>query len=405
MSEMRFARQTLECLCTSTVRSSASVRRTSMATIVSALTIILTGCGAMLFGCGSAPQQPESASPTPVAVAEVQEYTGGEGMSYSASIVPYTQLPLSFKSAGYVTEILQRPGANGKPRNLQQGDYVKKDAVVATVRQTDYQHSVDQYKGQLEQAQAGRQKAEQDFARAEALYKANALTQSDYDAAKAQFDSTQGAVATAQAAVAQAQQSLADCELRAPMAGQILQRNVELGMLVGAGTTAFTMGDMELVKAVFGIPDTLLSSVQLKQRQGIRTETYSQEFFGQVSAISPQADQKSRAFQVEVTIENPKGLLKSGMVATLDIGSAKLRTPALVVPIEAVVSPADGSKSFTVFVVTQQGDKDTVHRRAVQPGPAFGNMVSIAQGLTRGEKVVTSGGTLVNDGQVVHVIP
>jgi RND family efflux transporter MFP subunit len=358
-----------------------------------------------LTGCGSAPQQSEPARPTPVAVAEVQEYSGGEGLNYSASIVPYTQLPIAFKSGGYVTNILQRPGPDGKPRNLQQGDYVKKDTVLTTVRQADYQHSVDQYKGQLEQAQAAQLKSQQDFARADALFKANALTQSDYDAAKAQSDSTQGAVATAQAAVAQAQQALADCELRAPMDGQILQRNVELGMLVGAGTTAFTMGDMELVKAVFGVPDTLLSSVQLKQRQGIRTETYAQEFFGQVSAISPQADQKSRTFQIEVTIPNPKGLLKSGMVATLDIGSAKLRNPALVVPIEAVVSPSDGTKSFSVFVVTHQGDKDTVHRRAVQPGPAFGNMVSILQGVSRGEKIVVNGATLVNDGQVVRVIP
>lgn len=367
---------------------------------------IITSVFAIIFaGCGSAPQQSEAPRSTPVTVAEVQEYSGGEGVNYSASIVPYTQLPLAFKSAGYVTNILQRPGPDGKPRNLQQGDYVKRDTVVATVRQDDYQHSVDQYKGQLEQAQAGRLKSEQDYARAEALYKANALTQSDYDAAKAQLDSTQGAVATAEAAVAQAQQALTDCELRAPMDGQILGRNVELGMLVGAGTSAFTMGDMELVKAVFGVPDTLLSSVRLKQRQGIRTETYAQEFFGQISAVSPQADQKSRTFQVEVTIPNKNGLLKSGMVATLDIASAKLRTPALVVPIEAVVSAADGSKAFSVFLVTRQGDKDIVHRRAVQPGPAFGNTVSILQGVSRGDRVVINGATLVNDGQVVHVIP
>ncbi|HUE42142.1 MAG TPA: efflux RND transporter periplasmic adaptor subunit [Candidatus Sulfotelmatobacter sp.] len=368
-------------------------------------TVIAATLAIALAGCGAAPQQSETARPTPVAVADVQEYSGGEGVNYSASIVPYTQLPLAFKSSGYLTNILQRPGANGKPRNLQQGDYVKKDTVVATVRQADYQRSVDQYKGQLEQAQAGRLKSEQDFARADALYKANALTQSDYDAAKAQFDSTQGAVATAQAAVAQAQQALADCELRAPMDGQILARNVELGMLVGSGTQAFTMGDMELVKAIFGIPDTLLSRVGLKQRQGIRTETYAQEFFGQISAVSPQADQKSRTFQVEVTIPNPKGLLKSGMVATLDIGGAKLRSPALVVPIEAIVSPADGSRTFSVFVVTHQGDRDTVHRRTVQPGAAFGNMVSIVEGVSRGEKIVTNGATLVNDGQIVHVIP
>jgi RND family efflux transporter MFP subunit len=375
-------------------------------TALCTLQIALVSALAIAFaGYGDSAKTNEAPRATPVTVADVQEYSGGEGVNYSASIVPYTQLPLAFKSGGYVTNILQRPGPDGKPRNLQQGDYVKKDTVVATVRQADYQHSVEQYKGQLEQAKAGQLKAQQDFARADALYKANALTQSDYDAAKAQSDSTQGAVSTAQAAVAQAQQALADCELRAPMDGQILARNVELGMLVGAGTQAFTMGDMELVKAVFGIPDTLLSSVQLKQRQGIRTETYAQEFYGQVSAISPQADQKSRTFQVEVTLPNPKGLLKSGMVATLDIGSAKLRSPALVVPIEAVVSPADGSKSFSVFVVTHQADKDTVHRRAVQPGPAFGNMVSILQGVSRGEKIVTNGATLVNDGQIVHVIP
>jgi RND family efflux transporter MFP subunit len=378
--------------------SAPTTREYSSATIVLALSITFAGCG-------GAPQQSEAPRATPVTVADVQEYSGGEGVNYSASIIPYTQLPLAFKSAGYVTNILQRPGPDGKLRNLQQGDYVKKDTVVATVRQADYQHSVEQYKGQLEQAQAGQLKAQQDFARADALYKANALTQNDYDAAKAQLDSTQGVVATAQAAVAQAQQALADCELRAPMDGQILQRNVELGMLVGAGTTAFAMGDMELVKAIFGVPDTLLSSVQLKQRQGIRTETYAQEFFGQISAISPQADQKSRTFQVEVTIPNPKGLLKSGMVATLDIGSAKLRTPALVVPIESVVSASDGSKSFSIFVVTHQGDKDTVHRRAVQPGPAFGNMVSIVQGVSRGDRIVTNGATLLNDGQIVHVIP
>src|SRR5579863_46839 len=381
-----------------TRRPAPTERKSLCAEMIFALAVLLAGCG-------SAPQQSEAPRETPVTVADVQEYSGGEGVNYSASLIPYTQLPLAFKSGGYVTNILQRPGPDGKPRNLQQGDYVKKDAVVATVRQADYQHSVEQYKGQLEQAQAGQIKAQQDFARADALYKANALTQNDYDAAKAQLDSTQGVVATAQAAVAQAQQALADCELRAPMDGQILQRNVELGMLVGAGTTAFTIGDMELVKAIFGVPDTLLSSVQLKQRQGIRTETYAQEFFGQISAISPQADQKSRTFQVEVTLPNPKGLLKSGMVATLDIGGTKLRTPALVVPIEAVVSLADGSKTFSVFVVTHQGDKDTVHRRAVQPGPAFGNMVSILQGISRGDRVVVNGATLLNDGQAIRVIP
>ena len=364
---------------------------------------LLIAC--VLGGCESAHKAPEK-PPIPVTVTEVEEYSGPEGVTYSASIVPYDQVNVAFKSSGYVTTILQRKGVDGRERNLQQGDWVKKGDVLARVRESDYQHAVEQYKGQLEQAQAGAEKSKQDFGRAQALYNANAMTQADYDAAKAQNDSSQASVTTAQAIVAQAQQSLSDCELRAPTDGQILSRNIELGALVGTGTTGFTMGDTKRVKAVFGIPDTVLASVTLGKRQGIQTETYSQEFYGQVTAIAPQADQKSRTFQVEVTIPNSNDLLKSGMVATLDLGQPKLTSPVPVVPLGAIVSAPDGtSKLFSVFVVVRDGEKDVARRRTVQPGMTYGNTVSITKGLSPGERVISNGATLVNDGQVVRVIP
>ncbi|MFZ0885630.1 MAG: efflux RND transporter periplasmic adaptor subunit [Candidatus Acidiferrales bacterium] len=356
------------------------------------------------IGCESQKTNVE-APPIPVTVAEVQEYSGAEGVNYSASIVPYTQLPVAFKSAGYVTSILQRKGADGRVRNLQQGDWVKQGAVLATVRQTDYEHAVAQYKGQLQQAQAGADKSKEDFARAQALYTANALTQTDYDSAKAQFDSSQGSVTTAQAAVAQAQQALSDCELRAPMDGQILQRNIELGALVASGTTGFTMGDTRVVKAIFGVPDTVLGSIALGKKQAIETETYSQQFTGLITAVAPQADQKSRTFQVEVTVQNPQDLLKSGMIATLILGQSKLATPVLVVPLNAIVSTVDGSRAFSVFVAGRDGAKDVARRRLVQTGPAFGNNVAIVKGLSPGDRVILDGATLVNEGQVVRIIP
>src|ERR1700747_2373980 len=159
---------------------------------------LLIAC--VFSGCESAHKAPEKA-PIPVTVTEVQEYSGPEDVTYSASIVPYGQVNVAFKSAGYVTTILQRKGVGGRERNLQHGDWVKKGEVLARVRESDYQHAVEQYKGHLEQAQAAAEKSKQDFARAEALYNANAMTQSDYDAAKAQNDSSQGSIATAQAAV------------------------------------------------------------------------------------------------------------------------------------------------------------------------------------------------------------
>ena len=360
-------------------------------------------CG-FVASCGNQTKPTEKA-PMPVTVAAVEEYLGSEGVNYSASLVPYTQVTLAFKSAGYVTNILQRTGADGRLRNIQQGDFVKKSTVLATVRQEDYQHTVDQYAGQVEQAKAGVQKAQQDFDRAAALFAANAMTQPDYDGAKAQNDSAQGSLMTAQAALSQAQQALSDCELRAPTDGTILSRNVEIGALVAGGTPGFTFGDIHLLKAVFGVPDTVLSQVKLGKKQAVMTESYPQEFYGQITSVSPQADQKSRTFQVEVTLPNEKELLKAGMVATLNLGEAKLPHPALVVPLSAIVSVNDGSKAFSVFVVNQENGKDMARRRNVQPGGAYGNKVAILNGVSLGERVISNGATMVVDGQAVRIIP
>ena len=355
-----------------------------------------------LAGCQNE-TRPAEKPPTPVTVAAVEEFVGDEGANYSASLVPYTQVTLAFKSGGYVTNILQRQGADGRMRNIQQGDYVKRGTVLATVRQDDYRHSVEQYAGQVEQAKAGAEKAKQDFDRATALYAANAMTQPDYDAAKAQNDSAQGTLQTAQAVLSQAQQALGDCELRAPTDGTILSRNIELGALVSAGTPGFTFGDIHVVKAVFGVPDTVLGQVKLGKKQAVVTESYPQEFEGQITAISPQADQKSRTFQVEVTLPNAKELLKAGMVATLNLGQAKLQKPVLVVPLSSIVSVNDGSGNFNVFVVQQEGSKDVARRKIVQPGAAYGNKVAISSGVSLGERVISNGATLVIDGQAVRV--
>lgn len=357
----------------------------------------------LLAGCESS--KPPAAPSTPVQVARVEAYSGEQGVRYSASIVPYTQVALAFKSAGYVVNILQRPNIGGGTRNVQLGDYVQSGTVLATVRQDDYMHAVQQYKGQLEQANAVLLKAKSDFTRAQALMGAQALTQPDYDAAKAQYDSAQGSVTTAQAAVSQAQQALDDCELRAPISAWVLARNVDVGDFVGTGSVGFSLGDTKRIKAVFGVPDTLLSSVRLGKTQGVFTESLPDEFQGRITAISPSADQKSRTFQVEVTIPNPKDELKAGMVATLDMGGARPANGVIVVPLSAVISSGNGSKDFAVFVVSSEAGQDVAHRRAVQLGPVYGNQVAVPQGLALGDRVISNGATIVTDGQVVRVIP
>ena len=93
---------------------------------------------AILFiGCGPA-EKPEP-PPIPVVVSPAEAYQGNGEVRYSANILPYAHVELAFKSGGYLTNILQVKGVDGKMRNVHEGDYVKRGAVLAQVRQSDYE--------------------------------------------------------------------------------------------------------------------------------------------------------------------------------------------------------------------------------------------------------------------------
>jgi RND family efflux transporter MFP subunit len=356
-----------------------------------------------LIGCG--PEKIESPPLTPVAVATVDSYSGNEGSRYSASITPYAQVSAAFKASGYITKIFQVRGADGRVRGLDSGDRVTRGVVLAQVREDDYLHSVQSTTGNLSQANAAARQARLDFDRATALFNAQALTQPAYDSAKTQLDSSNAAVISAEATLKESQLNLSDCSLVAPIDGWIASRNIEVGDLASPGTVAFTIVDTQQVKAVFGIPDTLLNTIHLGDIQKVSTEALAEEFQGHITAVSPQADPKSRVFQVDVTIPNPRNRLRPGMVATLHLGGSPLTHPVPVVPLSAIVSPGDGSRGFALFVVTRQGESEIAKRRRVQLGESYGNRVAIVQGVLPGERVVATGATQVTDGQAIQVVP
>ena len=370
--------------------------------------------------------------PTPVGVAAVQNYEAGSEIRYSASIVPYTQVNLAFKSGGYVHSIRQVKGVDGRIRDLQQGDCVSSGMILAQVRQDDYTIGADQAKKQLAQAkwslesarsqqakaEASLNQAQLDFTRAKNLFEAQSLTKSDYDtaktrldadqasvsAAKSQVDALQAQVGVAEESVKSAELSLADATLKSPMDAVVLQRAVEIGTLVAPGTVAFVLADLSSVKVVFGVPDTKMERVKLGAGQTITAEAVTGEFNGRITAISPSADPKSRTFSVELTISNPRGQLKPGMIATITLAGSKQTSQVPVIPLSAVIRPAQNPQGYAVFILEDQGGKPVARMRNVELGEAYGNLVGVKAGLNLNERVITTGATLIKDGWPVQVI-
>jgi RND family efflux transporter MFP subunit len=126
---------------------------------------------------------------------------------------------------------------------------------------------------------------------------------------------------------------------------------------------------------------------------------------GPITAISPAADAQTRVFQVEVTLPNPRGDLRLGMIVSVPVGEEARPSTLPAVPLPAVVRPGPGATGYAVFVVDQKDGQQVARRRDVVLGDVLGNRVVVRDGLRIGEPVIVSGATIVTDGQVVKALP
>jgi len=430
-------------------------KRTFKACVLGGTVFVL----ALLVACQSKQIQKP---PVPVKVATVELHAGNSGARYSATIIPRTQVELAFKVDGYVEALQKVRGVDGQMRDLQEGDPIVAGAVLARVRQSDYQVKVKeaesqasearsaidsskaQYqealsaigssKAQLADAEAAYEKTKLDFDRAQNLFASQSLTKANYDAAKAQFEQATAKVAAARLQVAMVQARadsaksqievikarstgaqavvrektipLHDTALKAPLNGFVLQKSVERGTLVSPGKTGFLVADTSSVKAAFGVADIAVPEMKLGSKLSVKTETLPGiEFEGEITSVFPAADPKSRVFNVEVTIPNPKGLLRPGMIVSLRVGRSEPAQAQPVVPLNAIVKSTTDQNGYAVCLLVEQSGRQIARVRDVKLGETYGNTIAVTEGVKQGDRVITTGVTLVRDGDPVKLIP
>jgi RND family efflux transporter MFP subunit len=359
------------------------------------LTVALSAC--------NHESQISSQPPRAVRIATVAApQMSGETLRYSASILPYAQVDLMFRSSGYVTSVRQERGADGRTRDIGTGDYAEKGITLAHIRREDLQNQVAQAQAQVDHAAAQHTKADQDFQRAKALYSTQSVTKPDYDQYQEAFNATQATMDNAKATLLQTELTLGDADLKAPFSGYVLSRNIDLGSLVSPSTNAFTIADIGRVKVTFGAPDYVLSRVRLGQELTIQTENDAAPTKGRVTSISPAADTRNRIFAIEVTVNNRDSHLKPGMIASISLG--EVPHSSISIPLSAIVPFPSEPEHFAVMVAQERAGTLVANLRKVQLGTTHDNSVAV-EGVQPGERVVSVGAQLLKDGDPIQAIP
>jgi membrane fusion protein, multidrug efflux system len=272
------------------------------------------------------------------------------------------------------------------------GDDVEQGTLLLKLRADD-----DQAK--LESLQATADLNEIIYDRDQKQFKLQAVSQATIDADAANLKN-------AKAQAAQQQAILDKKFLRAPFAGHLGIRAVDLGQYLGAGTVIVTLQALDPIFVDFFVPQQSVDQVRLGEAVTVNVDAFKdQTFGGEISAINPKVDSNSRNVQIRATLKNADHKLLPGMYATVDITTGAPQN-YITLPQTALTFSPYGN---TVYIVDDKG-KDAsgkpqliARQTFVTTGATRGDQIAVLKGVSDGDTIVTSGQIKLHNGSTVLI--
>lgn len=277
---------------------------------------------------------------------------------------------------------------------VERGQRVKKGDTLAILDSRGASISASAAAAQSGLAKAQLEQAQRECDRVKALKDSGAISQAEYDRVTSQCQTTQWSAAAAAAQQQNAQKSVGDATIRAPFAGVIGERYVNVGQYVQPNTRIISLYEPDPLRLELTVPEANIGGLKPDQPVIFTVSAYADvKFNGTVRFISPNVRPTTRDLVIEAFCPNPELKLKPGMFAVARLETAEKPLPAM--PASALVKQAESAKAFAVV-------EGRVQERIVQVGAEKDGLVAVLGGIKVGEKVVVAPGPDVRDGARVE---
>ncbi|MHB8158872.1 MAG: efflux RND transporter periplasmic adaptor subunit [Desulfocucumaceae bacterium] len=205
----------------------------------------------------------------------------------------------------------------------------------------------------------------------------------------------QAQIQQCQAALDKAHTDYGNTQVKAPFSGVVASRFTDVGEMVSPQAPVFTLIQDDPLLVKINLPEGVVSQVALEQKVDVFVASTGKTYQGAVSALSPQADQATKAFAAEIKLISPGLEVRPGMVADLRLKTRQV-DGALVVPTDSLLEEDNGPGVFVV-------ENDIAKHRKVVTGMVGQGLTQVVSGLNAGEMVVVRGNHLLVDGMKVQV--
>ena len=236
----------------------------------------------------------------------------------SGVVRPIDRVEIKSKASGQIEEL-----------PVEEGDFVRRGALIALLDQKDERAAVAQAQADYDIAQAQLKQAQRLFDRRSELFQKQLISEEEQDQIVLGLAVAKGTLVQATTALDRAKERLSESVVRAPIDGVILQKYVEEGQIIASGVSNVSGGspiadiaDMSSVYIEAGIDEIDIGKVQVGQSASVMADAYPRVLFqGKIVRIAPEAkiEQNVTLFDVVVEVENPEGKLNSGMNTNIEI--------------------------------------------------------------------------------------
>ena len=305
----------------------------------------------------------------PVTVSQVAERTVSQQLVKTGNLIPFREANITATTAGKVARV-----------NFDLGTQVRQGQPLIELDNKLRELS-------LQATQLNIDKLKKDVSRYNTLLAGNATTEIQVNETKYNYEN-----AVNQAA--QIQKQIQDADVKAPISGQIVQKNIEPGVYVTLGSTLGKVLDVSRLKVNVLVNESDVYQLRKGQIVRVSADVFpGRVITGQVSYIAPQGTDEHN-YPIEITISNDSGL-KAGTFVNVDF-SQKSNQKALQIPRAALV---ESVKNPYVYVV----NNNVVHQRKITLGRDFGDTLEVLNGLSAGDVVVTTGQLNLTEGKPVQI--
>jgi len=314
----------------------------------------------------------------------VEPQDGHAGLTLTGEVQARFRADLSFRVSGRVLARLVDVGAH-----VNAGD------LLARLDPAEQQADFDAATAGVAAAEAQLRVAQATFDRQNSLLSSGFTTRVAYDQAQELLRTAQSTLESAKAELGRTREALGDTELHARAAGVITARNLEVGQVVQAAQSVFTLAQDGERDAVFDVPESMFLGEVESGRVSLALVSDSDvTATGYVREISPAVDPKNSTVRVKVAIQNPPAAMTLGNAIA---GTARMK-PATEITVPWTALMAAGSKP-AVWIVDPK--TKTASLRPVAVGAYEAGAVLIKEGLEAGDRIVIEGGKLLSSGQPV----